>query len=82
MAQRIRAKRRESGAGAAIYDDSRETPLLTLPALSATVGTLRAREGGGGCLVQFFADRCEYVFPHPHAAGAVVEMVMMQQAAM
>lgn len=50
-----------------------DDPIVTLPALAMSVGTLISRTGG---IVKLYTDRAVYDFSHPYASGAMIEMVM------
>lgn len=54
-------------------DNKHEQPIITLPALMMTVGTLTSRTGG---IIKLYNDRAEYDFSHPYASGALIEMIM------
>jgi hypothetical protein len=62
-----------AGAHSSSSTSPLDTPVLTLPALVATVGTLTAT---GGALVRLFGDRAEYLLHHPHASATEIAMVM------
>lgn len=62
-----------AGASASSSSSPLDAPVLTLPALVATVGTLTAT---GGALVRLYGDRAEYLLHHPHASATEISMVM------
>lgn len=72
LTQDIRLKGGLSPASGILNVNGDSTPILTLPTKNVTIGNLNCRFPAP---IQFFSDRCEYVFHHPYESSEI-QMVM------